>query len=401
MRPFRPSARVILTAASIFAVSSAVFVSGVAPTVAQQGPPPAPPVTVAPPLAKRIATWDEYSGRFEAVETVEVRPRVSGFIEKIHFKDGQIVKIGDVLFTIDPREYRIAVESAEAEIARSDAQVDLAENEVERARPLVQSGAVTERDFDQRSANLNVQRAALQAAQATLKRAQLNLEWTSVTAPASGRISDRKVDVGNLVSNGAAGTSTMLTTIVSLDPIHFVFDASEADYLRYGRLSLAGGRKSSRDTENPVRVRLADEAEFKHTGHMDFVDNQFNARSGTMRGRAIFENKDQLFVPGVFARMQLFGGEVDALLVPDSAIVSDQMKKMVFVVGDDSVVKGVPVTLGPIDDGLRVVTKGLGKDDKIVVEGIANPMVRPGAKVTAKPGEIKAADAPPTPPSQQ
>lgn len=393
MRPPRPSARVILTAASILFASSAAD--------AQQGPPPQPPVTVAPPVAKRISTWDEYSGRFEAVETVEVRPRVSGFIDKIHFKDGQIVKAGDVLFTIDAREYRIAVESAEAEIARADAQVDLAENEVERARPLVQTGAVTERDFDQRSANLNVQRAALQAAQATLKRAQLNLEWTSVTAPVSGRISDRKVDVGNLVSNGASGTSTLLTTIVSLDPIHFVFDASEADYLRYGRLSLSGGRKSSRDAENPVRVRLADEAEFKHTGHMDFVDNQFNARSGTMRGRAIFENKDQLFVPGVFARMQLFGGEVDALLIPDGSVVSDQMRKMVFVVGEDNVVKGVPVSLGPIEDGLRVVTKGLGKDDKIVIEGIANPMVRPGAKVTPKAGEIKAAAPPPAPPSQQ
>ncbi len=373
----------------------------VEPAIAQQpGPPPPPPVTVAPPLAKRIATWDEYSGRFEAIEAVEVRPRVSGFIEKIHFKDGQIVKAGDQLFTIDPREYRISVESAEAEIARSDAQVDLAENEVERARPLVKTGAVTERDFDQRSANLNVQRAALQAAQANLKRAQLNLEWTAVTAPVSGRISDRKVDIGNLVTGGTGGT-TLLTTIVSLDPIHFVFDASEADYLRYGRLSIAGGRKSSRDAENPVRVRLADEAEFKHTGHMDFVDNQLNARSGTIRGRALFDNKDQLFVPGVFARMQLFGGDLDALLIPDGAVVSDQMRKIVFVVGEDNVVKAAPVTLGPLEEGLRVITKGLTTNDKVVIEGIANPMVRPGAKVTPKPGEVKAAAPPPAPPSQQ
>lgn len=373
---------------------------GAAPVSAQQGPPPAPPVTVAAPLAKRIATWDEYSGRFEAVEAVEVRPRVSGFIEKIHFKDGQLVKAGDVLFTIDPREYRIAVESSEAEIARSDAQVDLAENEVERARPLVKTGAVTERDFDQRSANLNVQRAALQAAQASLKRAQLNLEWTSVTAPVSGRISDRKVDVGNLVTGGT-GSTTLLTTIVSLDPIHFIFDASEADYLRYGRLSLSGGRKSSRDTENPVRVRLADEAEFNHQGHMDFVDNQLNSRSGTIRGRAVFDNKDQLFVPGVFARMQLFGGDIDALLIPDGAVVSDQMRKIVFVVGEDNMVKAAPVSLGPLEQGLRVVTKGLTKDDKVVIEGIANPMVRPGVKVTPKPGEVKAAEPPPAPPSQQ
>lgn len=382
------------------ALFSMAFALVAGPALAQQGPPPAPPVTVAPPLAKRIATWDEYSGRFEAVEAVEVRPRVSGFIEKIHFKDGQLVKAGDVLFTIDPREYRIAVESSEAEIARSDAQVDLAENEVERARPLVKTGAVTERDFDQRSANLNVQRAALQAAQANLKRAQLNLEWTSVTAPVSGRISDRKVDVGNLVTGGTSAT-TLLTTIVTLDPIHFIFDASEADYLRYGRLSLAGGRKSSRDEANPVRVRLSDEAEFKHEGKMDFVDNQLNARSGTIRGRAVFDNKDGLFVPGVFARLQLFGGDVDALLIPDAAIVSDQMRKIVFVVGDDNIIKAAPVTVGPIEGGLRVITKGLNKDDKVVIEGIANPMVRPGTKVTPKPGEIKAAEPPPPPPSQQ
>lgn len=367
---------------------------------AQQGPPPAPPVKVSAPVSKRIMTWDEYSGRFEAVESVEVRPRVSGFIEKIHFKDGQVVKAGDLLFSIDARQFRIAVESAEAEIARGDAQVALAENEVERARPLVKTGAVTERDFDQRSANLNVQRAALQSAQANLKNAQLNLEWTEVKAPIGGRISDRKVDVGNLVSGGSSGT-TLLTTIVSLDPIHFVFDASEADYLRYGRLSLAGGRRSSRDVDNPVRVRLADEAEFKHEGHMDFVDNQLNPRSGTMRGRAVFDNKDLLFVPGVFARMQLFGGDIDALLIPDSAIVSDQMRKIVFVVGDDNVVKAAPVTLGPMEQGLRVVTKGLTKDDKLVIEGIANPMVRPGTKVSPQPGEIKAADPPPPPPSQQ
>lgn len=391
-------------------ISARVYAAGVAgavvqslmtlPADAQQGPPPAPPVTVATPLAKKVATWDEYSGRFEAVESVEVRPRVSGFIEKIHFKDGQLVKAGDILFTIDPRQYRIAVESTEAEIARSNAQVDLAETEVERARPLVKTGAVTERDFDQRSANLNVQRAALQAAQASLKAAQLNLEWTSVTAPVDGRISDRKVSVGNLVTGGT-GQTTLLTTIVSLDPIRFVFDASEADYIRYGRQHLAGTRPSSRDAENPVRIRLADESEFAHLGHMDFVDNQMNQRSGTMRGRAVLDNKDQLFVPGVFARMQLFGGDVDALLIPDSAVVSDQMHKIVFVVGDDNVVKAVPVVLGPMDSGLRVVTKGLSNVDKVVIEGIANPMVRPGAKVTPKPGEVKTADPTPPPPSQQ
>ncbi len=358
-----------------------------APLLAQG--PPAPGVTVAQPIAKRITTWDEYSGRFEAVQTVEVRPRVSGFVDKIHFKDGQIVKAGDPLFTIDPRPFEIAAESARAEIARARAQVALAMSEVERAAPLVKSGAVTERDFTQRSANLSVTEAQLQVAEANLKNAELNLEWTIVKAPISGRISDRKVDIGNLVIGGSQGT-TLLTTIVSLDPIHFIFDTSEADYLRYVRLGLAGKRESSRDAASPVEVRLADETEWSHKGAMNFLDNQFNPRSGTMRGRAILENKDQIFAPGVFARLRLFGGEVDALLVPDSAVVSDQMSKIAFVVGDDGVVKAAPVKLGPIVEGLRVVTSGLRREDKIVLDGLANPMVRPGAKVTTTPGEIKA-----------
>jgi multidrug efflux system membrane fusion protein len=358
----------------------------VAPAAAQG--PPAPTVTVAPPISKRITTWDEYSGRFEAVETVEVRPRVSGFVDKVHFKDGQLVKTGDPLFTIDPRPFEIAVESARAEIARAKATVALAVSEVERAAPLVKSGAVTERDFTQRSANLSVAEAQLQVAEASLKNAELNLEWTVVKAPISGRISDRKVDIGNLVIGGAQGT-TLLTTIVSLDPIHFIFDTSEADYLRYTRLGLAGQRAASQDAASPVRIKLADETGWTHEGRMDFLDNQFNPRSGTMRGRAILANKDQIFAPGIFARLRLFAGEIDALLIPDSAVVSDQMAKIVFVVGDDGVVKAVPVTLGPISEGLRVVRGGISVSDKVVLDGLASPFVRPGAKVVPQPGEIK------------
>lgn len=352
--------------------------------------PPAPAVTVAKPLAKRIANWDEYSGRFEAVETVEVRARVSGFVDKIHFKDGQIVKTGDPLFTIDPRPFEIAAESARADIARAKAQVALALSEVERAAPLVRSGAVTERDYTQRSANLSVTEAQLQVAEAALKAAELNLEWTVVKAPIAGRISDRKVDIGNLVTGGSTGNTTLLTTIVSLDPIHFLFDVSESDYLRYARLALSGQRQSSRAAEFPVRLRLADEADWPHEGHMDFLDNRLNPRSGTMRGRAVFENKDELFSPGIFARLRLFGGEADALLIPDSAIVSDQMTKIVFVVGDDGMVKAAPVVLGQLSEGLRVITKGLTPSDNVVIDGLANPMVRPGAKVTPQPGEVKA-----------
>ncbi|PPD29407.1 MAG: efflux transporter periplasmic adaptor subunit [Hyphomicrobium sp.] len=360
--------------------------------LAQGGPPPAPPVTVAAPVTKRISTWDEYSGRFVAVASVEVRPRVSGFINHVHFKDGQIVKAGDPLFTIDPRPFLIAVESAQADIARTKAQVDLAENEVERARPLVKSGAVTERDFDQRRANLAVTRAQQLSAEASLKSAELNLEWTEVRAPISGRISDKKIDAGNLVTGGQQG-ATIMTSIVSLDPIHFEFDVSETDFLRYSRLFLSGDRPSSREVSNPVRIRLADEKVWTRQGRMNFVDNQLNPRSGTLRGRAIIDNKDQLLQPGLFARLQLFGGESDALLIPDAAVVSDQTRKIAFVVGTDNVVKAAPLELGPIYEGLRVVRGGLKPDDRVVIEGIANPAVRPGAKVTAQPGTIGVFDS--------
>lgn len=365
---------------------------GLAPaaSVAQAPPPQALPVTVSPPLAKHITQWDEYSGRFEAVERVDVRPRVSGFIDKVHFKDGSMVKAGDPLFTIDKRPFEIAVESAKAEIARQQAQVDFSAADVQRAEPLAASRVMSEQVFEQRKATLSQAQASLLAAQASLKSAQLNLEWADVRAPISGRISDKKVDPGNLVAGGQDG-ATLLATIVSVDPIHFTFEVSEADYLRYTRLNESGERPSSRTIANPVQVRLADEKEFSHKGVMDFVDNALSERSGTMRGRAIFENKDTLLAPGVFGRLQLFGGDIDALLVPDAAIVSDQARKIVFTVNADNVVTPKPVTLGPIYEGLRVIRTGLKPDDKVIIEGIANPAVRPGAKVAPVAGEIKTA----------
>jgi multidrug efflux system membrane fusion protein len=359
------------------------------PGAAQQ--PQAIPVTVAKPIAKRITTWDEYSGRFEAVNTAEVRPRVSGFIEKIHFKDGQLVKEGDLLFTLDKRAYELSAESSKADVARTEAQLEFNAADVGRAEPLAKSGAISDQSFDQRKANLSIARAQLASAQAALKTAQLNLEWTEVRAPISGRISDRKVDVGNLVAGGQAASTTLLSTIVSLDPIHFIFDVSEADFLRYARLFMSGERTSSRDVSNPVRIKLADEDKFGHEGRMDFVDNQLNARSGTLRGRAVVDNKGDLLQPGLFGRLQLFGGEVDGLLIPDNAVVSDQAKKIVFLVGDDNVVKPAPVTLGPIVDGLRAVKSGLRAEDQIVIDGLANPAVRPGAKVAPKLGQIQTA----------
>jgi RND family efflux transporter MFP subunit len=378
---------VAMTTSGLIAAVLGLIVLG-RPAAAQA--PPAPTVTVATPVAKRITMWDEYSGHFEAVSSVEVRPRVSGFIDKIHFKDGQIIKAGDPLFTIDPRPFEIAAESARADVTRAKAQVALAESEVDRALPLVKSGAVTERDFTQRSANLSVAQAQLQVALASLKSAELNLEWTVVTAPIAGRISDRKVAAGNLVVGGATGT-TLLTTIVAMDPIHFLFDASESDYLRYSRLNASGERASSRDVDNPVMLKLADEEGFVHQGRMDFVDNQLNPRSGTMRARAVFENKDQLLTPGVFGRLKLFAGEVNALLVPDSAIVADQTSKIVFTIGADGVVKASQVMLGPLHEGLRVIRSGLTATDKVVLDGLASPIVRVGAKVVPEAGVIKAA----------
>ena len=336
--------------AALFAVCS------VAPSASAQQGPPALPVTVAAPLAKRITNWDEFSGRFEAVKNVEVRPRVSGVLEQIHFKDGQIVHVGDPLFTIDQRPFQIAVEVAKAEILRTKAQVSLQESEVERATPLARTGSLTGRELETRQANLAVARAQLLSAEATARNAELNLEWTVVRAPIAGRVSDRKVDVGTLVSGGPT-TPTLLTTIVS----------------------------------NPVRIKLADEDKWSRTGRMNFVDNPLSSRSGTLRGRATVDNKDELLQPGLFGRIQVFGGEADALLIPDSAVVSDQARKIVFTLGPDNVVKAQPVTLGALDGGLRVVKGGLSADTRVVIDGLANPMVRPGAKVVPQDGQIKAA----------
>jgi membrane fusion protein, multidrug efflux system len=360
----------------------------ISPALAQG--PPAPAVTVAQPLAKRVTQWDEYTGRFDAIEQVEVRPRVSGFIEKIHFRDGQVVARGDLLFTIDQRPYRLSAEGAQADVARTRAQVALAENEVERADALSGNRILTARDIDQRRANLASARASQQVSEAALKTAELNLEWTEVRAPIAGRISDRRIDAGNLVSGGQSG-ATLLTNIVNIDPIYFSFEASEADFIRYSRLSLSGDRTSGREGTNPVMVRLSDETEWKRTGRMSFVDNQLNARSGTIRGRATFENKDQFLTPGTFGRMRLFGGEFDGLLVPDAVIVSDQARKIVLTLGPENKVVPKPVVLGQMSDGLRVIRSGLTATDKVIISGFASPMVRPGVVVTPQQGEIKIA----------
>jgi membrane fusion protein, multidrug efflux system len=370
---------------ALMLISTVLVSCGRGPTVSDPAP---PAVTVSLPLQKSITEWDEYTGRFTALETVEVRARVSGFIDSIHFQEGQLVKKGDLLFVIDQRPYQIAVELAKADIERAQAKLDIATQDVQRATPLLNSQALTEREFDTRRSIQRDAAGQLNSGKATLKQAELNLEWSEVRAPITGRISNKRVDAGNLITGGPTG-ATLLTVIVSVDPIHFEFDGSEADFLRYLRLAAVGARPSSRDVQNPVSVRLADESDYAHHGRMDFVDNAVNAKTGTIRGRAVFENKNGLLTPGFFGRLRLFGGEHDALLIPDAAVASDQSRKIVFIVGADGVVGTKLVELGPIVDGLRVIRSGLAPTDRIIVDGLQR--ARPGQKVKPEAGNIEAA----------
>ncbi len=346
-----------------------------------------PQVTVATPVKQNVTEWDEYTGRFQAVESVDVRARVSGFVDTIHFTDGQMVEKGDLLFIIDQRPFKIAVERAEAELARAQATLDLANIELDRANPLAKTNVIAKAQLDIRRTTLQQSVAGVAAAKSSVDRARLNLNWSAVRAAISGRISDARTDVGNLVTGGQEN-ATVLTTIVSLNPIHFIFDASEADLLKYIRLARDGTRPSSRETANPVRVKLADEKDFVHEGYMDFVDNQIDTRSGTIRGRAVFANPDQLLQPGLFGRMQLLGRTAETFLIPDDAIASDQAKRIVFAVADDGTVTTKIITLGPIVKGLRVVRSGLEEGDQIIINGLQR--ARPGQKVTPEKGAIKA-----------
>lgn len=373
--------RCVLIALSVIALAGCDEKSA---TTAGAAPAP-PPVTVANPLNRSITEWDEFTGSFEAVETVDVRARVSGFLDSVDFRDGQIVKKGDLLFVIDKRPFRIAVEQATADVDEKQAQLDLANSDLERARPLVEGQTLSTREFESREATARAAVAALASARARLKSAELSLEWTRVVAPVGGRISDSRADVGNLISGGTS-SSPILTRIVSLDPIHFEFEGSEADYLKYIRLSQSGLRPSSRDAANPVIVKLIDEEEFTHKGKMEFVDNEIDRKSGTIRGRAIFENKKNLLLPGMFGRLRLFGGNFNAFLIPDSAIASDQSRKIVLTVASDGTVANKVVTLGPIVDGLRVIRSGLTETDRIIISGLLR--ARPGQKVTAELGKI-------------
>jgi RND family efflux transporter MFP subunit len=343
-------------------------------------PPPPPEVTSARPLVKKITNWDEYTGRLAAVDAVDVRARVNGYLESVHFKDGAIVNKGDLLFVIDPRPYRAALNRAKAQAAHARAQLQLALDERARAERLYASNAVSE---EERNARIQAERGAIaryEAAQATVQSARLNLGYTRVRAPISGRISRELVTDGNLISGGSAN-STLLTTIVSLDPIYVYFPADELTYLRYARLAQKGVRPSSRDVANPVRLQLADEKGFPHRGYMDFVDNRIDRATGTMMGRAVVRNPDYLLVPGLFARVKLLGGIPHrALLLPDAAVGTDQAKKFVYVVGKHNKVVRKEVMPGESYGGLRVIRKGLAATDDVIVKGIQRVSV--GSTVT-------------------
>jgi RND family efflux transporter MFP subunit len=352
-------------------------------------PPPAmgpPQVTVATPLVRKITDWDEYTGRLAAVESVEIRARVTGYLQSVHFQDGALVKRGDLLFVIDPRPYEAALDEARAVHNRARVQQRSAARDLERGQGLVASRVISDRDLDALTSTKMAADAALAAAAAAEKAAALNLGFTRITAPISGRVGRKLLTVGNLVT-GEGNDTTLLTTLVSVDPIHVYFSADERAFLRYTRLAEQGIRPSSRTVANPVRLQLADEQGFPHQGVMDFVDNRVDEATGTMQGRAIFANPTGDLTPGLFGRLQLLGeGPYEALIVPDQAIGTDQAQRLVYVVGADKVVTPRPVTLGRSLGGLRVIRSGLKSTDRVVINGIQK--VRPGAVVTPVEGQI-------------
>jgi RND family efflux transporter MFP subunit len=340
-------------------------------------------VKVVQPVAREIIEWDEYTARLDAVDSVEVRPRVSGYLQSIHFQDGGLVKKGDLLFLIDPRPYVAAMHRAEAELELAKSRLELARKNFARAKDLLASHAISQEEADIRESNLRQAEASVEEARAVLDAASLDVEFTHVSAPVAGRVSRKLVTEGNLINGGVGTQGTLLTTIVSLDPIYAYFDADEGSLLKYSRLAQTGQRPSSREYKNPVRVALADEVGFPHAGVMDFVDNQVDRGTGTIIGRAVLPNSDLSLIPGLFARLQLPGsGLYRAILVPDEAIGSDQSQKFVYVVDSEGKAEYRTVKTGPLVDGLRVVREGVTPEDWVVVAGLQR--VRPGAQVDAQ-----------------
>lgn len=361
--------------------------------------PPPPAVTVAKPRVEEIVEWDEYTARFEAMQQVDIRARVSGYLVEVAFEDGQVVKSGDLLYVIDPRPFERAVEQARAELGQANTKAENAMLDVERGKPLVERRVMSEKVYDDRASLLREAQAAVKVAEAKVATAELDLSFTRITAPISGRISRTSVTAGNWVAAGGAANSTLLSTIVSLDPIHVYFDVSENNHLKYLRLNARGQKAGASSAGAPVEIAMPDERTFAHQGVLDFLDNRLDQGTATIRARARVDNKDRLFSPGMFARLRIAGSaRYAATMLPDEAIGTDQANKFVLVAAEDGTVARRAVTLGPMHGGLRIVRDGLKPDEWVIVKGMQR--ARPGQKVAPTRTEIKsAAAAPPGSPS--
>lgn len=365
---------------AVLAISMSVALAGCSGGEESQGAPPPPEVTVATPLAGEVVDWDDFVGRFEAPDNVEVKPRVSGYLIGTHFRDGQYVRRGQLLFTIDARPAQAQLDQARAQLVRAQAQAVNARTELARSRTLAEQRAASVEEVEQRQAALRSANADVSAASAALRARQLDIGFTRVLAPISGQVSQRLVDPGNAVT----ADQTVLTTVVSTNPLHFSFNGSEALLLRFQR------QDSSR-IGAPVRIKLQDEAQYVHAGRLDFVDNVLNAGSGTIRGRAVVPNPDGFLKPGMMGRLRLASSApYRALMVPDTAIATDAARRVVYVVDRTGTVGVRPVQLGPLNGNLRVIRSGLGPQDQVIIGGIQRAM--PGSKVKPKKGRI----APPT-----
>jgi RND family efflux transporter MFP subunit len=346
-------------------------------------------VTVATPIPKEIDEWDEFTGRLASVETVEVRPRVSGFLEKVHFQEGADVKAGDLLFSLDARPFQAIVDRLDAELTRSKTRAELSRIEAKNADSLFKSRAISQEEYEQRIKLATESDQNVRGAEAALRAAKLDLEFTEVRAPISGRISNARVTAGNLVLGGGTAGS-ILTTIVSLDPIYCYMEVDERSALKYRELYRQGKRDSALFKKIPARMGLATDTSFPHQGVVDFVDNQLNPNTGTIRARAVFPNPDKLMAPGFFARIQIPGsGVYQGMLIRDSAIGNDQGRSYVMLVDDKNTVVYRPIKIGPMMDGFRVVRDGLKATDRVIINGMM--AVRSGVQVSVETAVMKSA----------
>lgn len=381
------------TSLGVLLALSVAVIAGCSGQAAENAMPPPPAVSVAPVLVKQISQWDDFSGRVEAVESVDLRPRVSGYIDRVNYEEGQEVRKGDVLFTIDSRSYRAELARAQADLARARSQAELGRSEAARAKKLSDLQAISTETYEQRRSASAEAQANVAAAQAAVDAARLNLEFTQVRAPISGRAGRALVTAGNLVSAGDA--ASVLTTLVSLDKMHVHFDTDERTFLHYAELARKGERPSENGAGVPVQVGLVGEEGFPHTGVVDFLDNQVDPATGTIRARALLDNADRAFTPGLFARVRVLGsGQFDAMLVDDKAVLTDQDRKYVYVVDAKHQAQRRDVTLGRTADGLRIVETGLKAGDKVIVSGVQKVFF-PGMPVADKTVVMGAPEAAP------